>query len=101
MGAIEVIVRRISYMAKPGKDMMEWIKNNCQAIRGVDGMRKVEFIRSNANPDEWGALMYFHKMKYLEKYKESGPYKDLVKSLSEYADMTKPITDEVFDYLDI
>jgi quinol monooxygenase YgiN len=96
-----MIIRKITYMAKPGKDILEWIKNNSQAMRAVKGMRKVEFIRSKNEPDEWGALMYFHKQKYLDKYKESGPYKDLVKSLSEYADMTKPIKDEVFEYLEV
>ena len=96
-----MIVRKITYMAKPGRDILEWIQDNCQAMRAVKGMRKVDFIHSKGEPDEWGALMYFNKAKHLDKYKESGPYKDLVKSLSEYADMTKPIKDEVFDFLEV
>jgi quinol monooxygenase YgiN len=96
-----MIVRRISYMVKPGKDMMEWIQDNCQAIRAVKGMRKTEFLKSKGNPGEWGALMYFQDDAALKEYKESGPYKDLVTSLSEYADMNKPVKDEVFDYLEV
>lgn len=88
-------------MAKPGKDMMEWIQNNCQDLRAIKGMRKVEFIRSQSNQEEWGALMFFNKTQDLKNYKETGPYKEFVKKLSEYADMNKPITDELFDYLEV
>jgi quinol monooxygenase YgiN len=96
-----MIVRRITYTAKPGTDIIAWIKDNCQTMRAVKGMRKVDFVRSKDSPDDWGAFMYFNKMKDLEKYKETGPYKDLVKSLSEVTDMTKPIKDELFECLEI
>jgi hypothetical protein len=96
-----MIVRRVTYTCKTGKDMMKWIKANSQWLRGVDGMRRVEFIRSRDNPEVWGAYFYFNELKDLETYKSSGPYKDIVKSLSEYADMKKPIVDEVFDYLEV
>jgi len=88
-------------MSKAGKDMMKWIRANSQAIRAVDGMRGVEFIRSRADPEMCGAYMYFNDIKDLERYKDSGPYKEIVKSLSEYADMKKPIIEEIFDHLDV
>lgn len=100
-GVANLIIRRITYMGKPGKDMMKWIKANSQVLRAVDGMRRVEFIRSRENPEVWGAYFYFNELKDLETYKTSGPYKDIVKSLSEYADMKKPITEEIFDYLEV
>ena len=96
-----MIVRRVTYTSKTGKDMMKWIKANSQWLRGVYGMRRVEFIRSRDNPEVWGAYFYFNELKDLETYKVSGPYKDIVKSLSEYADMKKPVVDEVFDYLEV
>jgi quinol monooxygenase YgiN len=96
-----MIIRKITYTSKPDKNMMEWIENNCQNLRAVKGMRKVEFIRGKENTETWGALMYFHNQDYLDTYKKSGPYKDLVKSLSEYADMNKPIKDEVYDYIEV
>jgi len=96
-----MIVRRVTYTSKTGKEMMKWIKANSQWLRGVDGMRRVEFIRSRDNPEVWGAYFYFNDHKDLERYKESGPYKEILKSLSEYADLKKPIVDEVFDCLEV
>lgn len=46
-----MIVRRVTYTCKTGKDMMKWIKANSQWLRGVNGMRRVEFIRSRDNPE--------------------------------------------------
>ena len=96
-----MILRRISYTEKPGTDIMEWMHDYSQKIRAVDGMREVEFLKSMTTQGEWGALMYFNTAKDLETYKESGPYKALVKSMAAYVDMNKPITDEVFEYLEV
>ena len=45
--------------------------------------------------------MYFHEFKNLEEYRDSVPYIDMIRNLSEYADMKKPITDEVFEYIEV
>ena len=95
-----MIVRKIMYTQRPGKDFMQWIRDNSQRLRAIDGMRRIEFVRSRENPDLLGCLMYFNDTKDLEKYKSAGPYTNFVKSLSEYAD-PKKVMDEAFDYLEV
>ena len=96
-----MIVRRISYTAKPNVDMMEWVYQYSQKIRAVDGMRKAEFLKSKTTPGEWAAFMYFNSQKDLDTYKKSGPYQSLIKSMADYVDMNKPIKDEVFECLEV
>ena len=58
-----MIVRRIMYMSKTGKDVMKWIKANSQVLRVVDGMREVEFIRSKETPKFRASSCIFTNLK--------------------------------------
>ncbi|MGD2142128.1 MAG: hypothetical protein PVH79_01455 [Candidatus Bathyarchaeota archaeon] len=97
-----MIIRHITYHALPGKDVEGWLKGIASELRGVQGMREVLFIRSESDPSQWGALMYFRTVNDLENYKKSGPYKRLLKSLSEtWLDESKPVSDHIFKIQDI
>jgi hypothetical protein len=97
-----MIVRRISYSRRSGTDWVGWLKANASAMRGVTGMRKVAFLQSVSNPEETTAMMYFDSQQALDNYKASKTYQDLVKSLTtELLDTSKPVTEEIFNVIDI
>jgi quinol monooxygenase YgiN len=97
-----MIVRRVSYYRRSGTDWEGWLKANVSTMRGVTGMRKVEFLQSVNNPEETTALMYFDSQQALDDYKTSEVYQELVESLtSELLDTSKPVTEEIFTVLDM
>ncbi len=97
-----MIIRIITYHALPGKDVEAWIQGIASELRGVAGMRRVEFVRSQSDPSQWGAMMCFSTKEDLQNYKGTGPYKSLVQSLREtWLDESKPVNDQVLEILDI
>ncbi|MHA2163892.1 MAG: hypothetical protein ACXABF_15870 [Candidatus Thorarchaeota archaeon] len=94
-------LRRISYHVREGEDAEGWIRDHAAEMRGVDGMERVEFLRSESEPSQWTALMYFASSKKLEEYKSTGPYTALVGSLREILDESKPVTEEIFKPTDL
>ena len=81
-----MVIRIITYHALPGKDVERWMQTSASELRGVKGMRRVEFIRSQSD------------------YKEAqkGTYQTLVRSLREsWLDESKPVTEQIFEVLDI
>ena len=99
-----MIIRMVTYYALKGKDVERWMKTSASELRGVIGMRHLEFIRSETNPSQYGAIMHFRTMEDLENYKskESGTYQKLVSSIREtWMDNTKPVNEQVFEILDI
>lgn len=97
-----MIVRLITYHALPDKDVEGWFESSATELRGVQGMRRVEFARSRSDPSQWGALMYFRTQEDLDNYKATGPYQSLVQSLREaWLDESKPVNDQVFEILDL
>lgn len=99
-----MIIRLITYHALPDKDVELWMKTSASELRGVKGMRRVDFIRSKSDPSKYGAIMHFRDESNLESYKETqkGTYQTLVRSLREsWMDESKPVTEQIFEVLDI
>ena len=96
-----MIIRVITYHARPDTDPEGWLQGVASEIRGVSGMRHATFIRSKSDPSMWGAIMRFRTKEDLEAYKATGPYKSLVESLREsWLDESKPVNDQVFEVID-
>ncbi len=99
-----MIVRVITYHALPGKDVERWMQTSASELRGVKGVRRVEFVRSQSNPSQYGSIMLFRNQADLDDYKEkqAGTYQTLVRSIREtWLDESKPVTEEIFEVLDI
>ena len=45
-----MIVRLVTYRALPDKDVEGWMRDIASELRGVSGMRHVEFVRSLSDP---------------------------------------------------
>jgi hypothetical protein len=74
-----MILRIITYHALPGKDVERWMQTSATELRGVKGMRRLEFVRSQNDPSQYGAIMHFKTTEDLDNYKskESGTYHSL------------------------
>ena len=97
-----MIIRVISYHARPDTDPEGWLQEVASEVRGASGMRLATFMQSRSDPSLWGAIMRFGSIEDLEAYKATGPYKSLVESLREsWLDESKPVTDMVYDVLDV
>ena len=97
-----MIIRIITYHAAEGKDVDGWMQNAVSQIRGVKGMRQLEFVRSQSDPSQDGALMLFNTRQDLDNYKETGPYRSLVQSLRDaWLDESKPINEHIFEIIDV
>lgn len=97
-----MIVRLVSYHALSGKDVQGWLRGVASEVRGVTGMRHVEFMRSLADPSQYAAAMHFQAKADLDNYKATGPYQSLVKSLRQaWLDESKPVNEQIFEVLDI
>ena len=51
-----MIVRVVTYRALQGKDVEKWMNTSTSEIRGIQGVRRVEFIRSKSDPPQYGAI---------------------------------------------
>ncbi len=99
-----MIIRLVTYHAIDGKDVERWMQTIALELRGVKGMRHLEFIRSKTNPSQYGAVMHFRTIEDLDNYKnkESVTYQKLVRSTREkWMDKTKPVNELVSEILDI
>jgi hypothetical protein len=99
-----MIVRVVTYHALQGKDVEKWMNTSTSEIRGVQGVRRVEFIRSKSDPSQYGAIMLFRNKADLDNYQEeqAGTYQTLVRSIREtWLDHSKPVTEQIFEILDI
>ena len=96
-----MIIRLIAYHARSGTDVVAWAREHAAEIRGVPGMRKVEFVHSIDDPSLWGATMHFRTNEDLKIYKTTGAYKGLVESLTKaFLDKTKPVNEQLFEVID-
>lgn len=99
-----MIARVVTYHAVHGKNVEKWMETTASELRGVKGMRRVEFIRNQSDPSQYGAIMLFSNQADLDRYKEeqSGTYQTLVKSIREtWLDSSKPVTEQFYEILDI
>ena len=99
-----MIIRVVTYHALQGKDVEKWMKTSTSEIRGVKGVRRVEFILSKSDPSQYGAIMLFRNKADLDKYKkeQAGTYQTLVRSIREtWLDESKPADEQIFEVLDI
>ena len=99
-----MIIRLVTYHALDGKDVELWMQTSALELRGVQGMRHLEFIRSKTNPSQYGAIMHFRTIEDLDNYKnkQSGTYQTLVRSMREkWMDKSESVDELVFEILDI
>ena len=99
-----MIIRVVTYHALQGKDVEKWMKTSASQVRGVNGVRRVEFIRSKSDLSQYGVIMLFRSMADLDNYKEeqAGTYQTLVRSIREtWWDNSKTVTEQIFEILDI
>ena len=99
-----MIIRVVTYHALQGKDVEKWMETSASELRGVKGVRRIEFFRSQSDPSQYGAIMVFRKKADLDNYKEeqTGIYQNMVRSVREnWCDNSKPVTEQIFEILDI
>jgi hypothetical protein len=99
-----MVIRVVTYHSLQGKDVEKWMETSASELRGVKGVRRVEFFRNQRDPSQYGAIMLFRNKADLDNYKEeqSGTYQSLVRSVREtWCDNSKPVIEEVYDILDI
>jgi len=96
-----MIVRLIIYHALPDKDVDAWMRDHATEIRGVPGLRKMEFCRSVSDPSQFGALLHFRTKEDLDAYKTTGAYQKLIPSLRPLLDESKPPIEMIMEVLDI
>lgn len=99
-----MIIRVVTYHSLQGKDVEKWMETSASELRGVNGMRRVEFFRSQNDPTQYGAIMRFRNRADLDNYKEeqAGTYQAMVRSVREnWCDNSKPVTEQIYEILDI
>ena len=99
-----MVIRLVTYHALDDKDVERWMQTSALELRCVKGMRHLEFVRSQTNSSQYGAIMHFRTIEDLNNYKskESGTYQTLVRSIREnWMDNTKPVDEQIFEILDI
>ncbi|MBV7332027.1 hypothetical protein KFU94_28125 [Chloroflexi bacterium TSY] len=97
-----MIVRFVTYHALPDKDVELWLSEVASEVRGVEGMRRMELIRSHNDPSQYGAMQVFRTKEDLDEYKSSGPYQRLLQSIQDsWLDDSKPVDEQIFNVLDI
>jgi hypothetical protein len=80
------------------------MKTSASELRGVRGVRRVEFFRNQNDPSQYGAIMLFRNKADLDKYKQeqAGTYQNLVRQIREiWVDNSKPVTEQIYEILDI
>ena len=99
-----MIVRVVTYHALQDKDVEKWMETSASELRGVKGIRRVEFFRNQNDPTQYGAILLFRNKVDLDHYKEeqAGTYQTLVRSVREtWCDNSKPVTEQIYEILDI
>jgi heme-degrading monooxygenase HmoA len=99
-----MIIRVVSYHALHDKDVEKWMQTSASELRGVKGVRRVEFFRNKDDPSQYGSIMHFSTKEDLDDYKkkQEGTYQKLVRSIREtWLDDSQPVTEQIFELLDI
>jgi heme-degrading monooxygenase HmoA len=99
-----MIIRVVTYHALPGREVEKWMETSASELRGVKGIRRVEFFRDQNDPSQYGAIMLFRNKADLDNYREgqAGAYQSLVRSVREtWCDNSKPVTEQIYAILDI
>ncbi|MFL7868931.1 MAG: hypothetical protein AB8I58_08890 [Anaerolineales bacterium] len=99
-----MIARVVTYYALQGKDVEKWMETTASELRGVKGVRRVEFFRDLSDPSQYGAIMLFRDKADLDNYKEeqAGTYQTLVRRIREsWVDSSKPVVEQIYELLDI
>jgi heme-degrading monooxygenase HmoA len=99
-----MVIRVVTYHSLQGKDVEKWMETSASELRGVKGVRRVEFFRNQSDPSQYGAIILFRSKADLDNYKEeqSGTYQSLVRSVREnWCDNSKPVVEQVYEILDI
>lgn len=95
-----LIIRVVAYHALPDRDVMAWMKRNAPVLRGEEGLRQVELMRSTTDPSLWGAVEHYGSMEDLEAYylRREKRYKEMHDT---WVDTSKPIHEHIYELLDI
>lgn len=95
-----VIIRVVAYHALPDRDVIAWMKEIASTLRGEEGLRQVEFMRSTNDPSLWGAVEHYGSMEDLEGYysRREERYKIMQDT---WVDKSKPIHEHIYELLDI
>jgi len=95
-----LIIRVVAYHALPDKDVLAWIKRTAPQLRGEEGLRQVEFMRSTSDSSLWGAVEHYGSMEDLDAYyrRRKERYKDMQ---STWVDTSKPVYEHIYELLDI
>ena len=100
----QMIIRIVTYHTLPDKNVERWMQTIASELRGVKGIRHVEFIQSQSDPSQYGSIIHFRTREDLDNYKlkETGSYQTLIRSLREtWLDESKPTGEQIFEVLDI
>jgi hypothetical protein len=73
-GGFAMIIRVVTYHAIQGKDVEKWMETSASELRGVRGVRRVEFFRNHSDPSEYGAIMLFRNTADLDHYQRISIY---------------------------
>lgn len=96
-----MIIRIVTYYARPGSDPEKWMQDHGERPRRVDGAGRTVFFQSTSDPTAYGAVMYFHSAADLERYRASEVHRDLVRSIrEEWLDDSKPVEEQVLRVLE-
>jgi quinol monooxygenase YgiN len=95
-----LIIRVVAYHALPGRDVMAWMKRVAPVLRGEEGLRQVEFMRSTSDPSLWGAVEHYGSKEELEAYyrRREKRYKEMKDT---WVDTSKPVHEHIYELLDI
>ena len=95
-----MIIRVVAYHALPDKDVIAWMKRIASELRGKEGLRQVEFMRSTSDPSLWGAVEHYGSMRDLEAYylRREKRYNEMQET---WVDKSKPIHEHIYELLDI
>ena len=103
-GGFYMIIRVVTYYALQGKDVEKWMETTASELRGIKGMRRVEFFRDQSDPSQYGAIMLFRDKADLDNYKEeqAGTDQTLVRRIREsWLDSSRPVVEQIYELLDI
>ena len=96
-----MIIRIVTYTARPGTDPGKWLEENGEQARRVDGAGRTVFFQSTTDRSRYGAVMYFHSMADLAKYRASDVHREMVASIRrDWLDESQPVEEQVLRVLE-
>lgn len=96
-----MLIRIVTYRARPGSDPGRWLEEHGEETRRIPGAGRTVYFQSTDDPSLFGAVMYFHTLEDLERYRRSEVHHRLVESLKErWMDDGAPVDERVLRVLE-